>query len=138
MMYFTESEDAVENPVTLSKEFEAQCDTQEYETKIARLLSRAYRRLKKESPDTARTWDAFIRELNKADHYIPVMWSQRSSPTFGVWKTLGASLLLVLTVGLVVVLLDHFDIHLSPKGIPTTGTHPSLLVRSSDRFSGSL
>ena len=47
MMYFTEGPDATENPITLNEEFEAQYDTAEYETKIARLMGHAYRRLKK-------------------------------------------------------------------------------------------
>ena len=126
MMQFTESSDAVENPIELNDEFEKHYDTSEFERKIALLLADAYRRLKKETPDTARTWDSCIRKLKKGDHYILVMWSQRSSSTFGFWKTLGASLLVALAVGLVVVLLDHFGIHPSPKGIPTTGTHTSL------------
>ena len=52
MMYFTEGPDAPENPITLNEEFEAQYDSAEYETKIARLMGHAYRRLKKR----ARRW----------------------------------------------------------------------------------
>ncbi len=66
MMYFTESEDAVENPIALNKEFEAQYDIAEYETKIARLLIHAYRRLKEENPEGVRLWarpsENFVKE----------------------------------------------------------------------------
>ena len=77
MMYFTESTEAVEDPIELNEEFEAQYNTAEYETKIARLLGRAYRRLKKEDPGTSQTWDAAIQELKRGDHYILVMWRER-------------------------------------------------------------
>lgn len=111
MIYFTESEDATENPIELNEEFESQYNTTEYETKIARLLIHAYRRLKKEQPETARLWDEAIRELRKGDHYILVMWGQRFSVSFGFWKTLAASLILVLVLLALIALLDHYNIH---------------------------
>src|SRR4030088_1868211 len=76
----------------------AQYDTSEYETKIARLLGRAYQRLKNEDPETARTWDAAVGALKKEDHYILIMWRARlvaTSAPWGFWKTMGASLVLV-------------------------------------------
>lgn len=101
MMYFTESEDAVENPIQLNEEFEAQYDTVEYETKIARLLGRAYKRLRKENADAAQTWDAAIKELKRGDHYILIMWRERLvavNGPWGFWKTMGASLILVVAI----------------------------------------
>jgi hypothetical protein len=101
MMYFTEGEDAVENPAELNEEFEARYKTPEYETKIARLLGRAYKRLKKEDPDAAQTWDAAIKELKEGDHYLLVMWRERMvavSGPWGFWKTMGASFVLVVVV----------------------------------------
>jgi hypothetical protein len=41
MMYFTESEDAVEDPIQLNEEFESSYSTAGYEKKIASLLKRA-------------------------------------------------------------------------------------------------
>jgi hypothetical protein len=118
MMYFTEGPDASEDPTTLNEEFEAQHDTTEYETKIARLMAHAYRRLKKENPETARTWNTAIRELRKGDHYILVMWSSLSSATsalWGFWKTMGASLILVVIMGILVFVFsavsDHYRVH---------------------------
>lgn len=35
MMYFTESDSSCENPAALNEEFEAECDTDEYETKVS-------------------------------------------------------------------------------------------------------
>jgi hypothetical protein len=55
MMYFTESDPvSCQNPVELNDEFEAQYDTQEYEAKMAQLLTHAYQR---------------VKEDRKGDHY---------------------------------------------------------------------
>jgi hypothetical protein len=118
MMYFTESEDAVENPIQLNEEFEAQYDTAESETKIARLLGRAYKRLRKENADAAQTWDAAIKELKRGDHYILIMWRERLvavTGPWGFWKTMGASLILVVMIGILVFVFsavsDRYRIH---------------------------
>jgi hypothetical protein len=75
MMYFVENDPAsCANPLELNEEFEAQFDTGEYESKIARLLHRAYKRLKMEDPQKVSHWDQAIRTLSDGDHYLPVMW----------------------------------------------------------------
>ena len=74
MMYFTEGKDAVEDPATLNDEFEAQYDSLKYEKKISRLMRQAYKRLKKEKPESALMWDKAIRTLRQGDHYMLVMW----------------------------------------------------------------
>jgi hypothetical protein len=74
MMYFTEGKDAVEDPTYLNEEFEAQYDTAEYEKKVSRLMSRAYKRLRNQNAETARRWDAAIRILRRGDHYILILW----------------------------------------------------------------
>jgi hypothetical protein len=74
MMYFTESEDASEDPIQLNDEFEAEYDTDAYESKISKLLRRAYARVKKENPERARFWDDSIRLLREGDHYLLVLW----------------------------------------------------------------
>lgn len=78
MMYFTEWDDSCENPIQLNEEFEAECDTAEYEAKIAGLLKNAYKRVKRDSPDTKRIWEEAIEKLSKEDHYILVLW--RAAP----------------------------------------------------------
>jgi hypothetical protein len=138
MMYFTEGPDATENPITLNEEFEAQYDTAEYEIKIARLMGHAYRQLKKESPDAARTWDAAIRELRKGDHYILVMWSPLSSATaarWGFWKTMGASLILVVLLLTLITIFGHgsSDYNFRGNWKAVNGTHspsPAWVQRS--------
>src|SRR2546423_3823357 len=74
MMYFTESGEMRENPIELNDAFEAEYDTDEYETKISDLLHHAQTRVKRENPESSRRWDDAIRQLNKGDHYLLVMW----------------------------------------------------------------
>jgi hypothetical protein len=128
MMYFTEGPDASVDSATLNEEFEAQYDTAEYETKIARLMAHACRRLKKESPDAARTWDAAIRELRKGDHYILVMCSRLSSATaaqWGFWKTMGTSLILVVLLLTLISILGRGSSNYNFRGNwkAANGTH---------------
>ena len=77
MLYFTEGSTAVEDPVALNEEFEAQYDTAKFEKKISRLMHSAYQRLKQEGPSGQHAWDDAIRRLKRGDHYILVMWDQR-------------------------------------------------------------
>ena len=74
MIYFTESGYVPEDPISLNDEFEAECDTEEYEAKISRLLHHAYYRLRKENDAARKNWDLAIRCLRRGDHYLLVMW----------------------------------------------------------------
>jgi len=101
MMYFTESDSSCENPAALNEEFEAEYDTEEYETKLSELLHHAYERLKKEDGEKVRNWDQSIEALRKGDHYILVLWGNNpsSEPTSAhsvsdSLKLFGAGLLL--------------------------------------------
>jgi hypothetical protein len=118
MMYFTESEDAVEDPIALNEEFEAECDTPEYEKKIAGLTTRAYKRLKKEDPDRASIWDDAVRELDKGDHYISLMLPTWRRETVGwvVWKTVQVSLLFVVAGQLLIGFIKHYDLTIFFQG----------------------
>lgn len=70
MMYFTESDSSCENPAALNEEFEAECDTEEYEIRLSELLHHACERLKKGDPEKVWNWDQSIQTLCKGDHYI--------------------------------------------------------------------
>jgi hypothetical protein len=75
MMYFTESDpSSCDDPVALNDEFEAEYEMPEYEAKMSKLLHRAYKRLKSESPEQKRNWDEAIRVLRRDDHYFLVLW----------------------------------------------------------------
>jgi hypothetical protein len=80
MMYFTESDpDSCHNPISLNEEFEDKYDTVEYEAKMARLLRRAYERLKAENARGKLQWDEAISTLEKGDHYVLLLWGRHSS-----------------------------------------------------------
>jgi hypothetical protein len=117
MMHFTETEDASEDPAKLNDEFEAKFDTNAYESKISGLLHRAYARVKKEDPASARLWTDYVRFLRKGDHYILVLWdrSPAERPPHDSLKLLGFSLLTVIVLGaltiLVISVADRYNIH---------------------------
>jgi hypothetical protein len=77
MMYFTESGYVPEDPIKLNEEFESECDSDEYEAKISRLLHRAYQRLRRENDVARKNWDLAIKCLRGGDHYLLVLWGQR-------------------------------------------------------------
>ena len=87
MMYFVENDlSSCANALELNEEFEAQYDTGQYETKIAGLLRRAYKRLKTEDPAKISNWDEAAKTLSKGDHYLPVML--RAGPSDGEgWRS---------------------------------------------------
>jgi hypothetical protein len=100
MMYFTESADAVEDPIKLNEEFDAEYDNAEYEAKISKLLHHAHDRIKKKNPETAGEWDAAMQQLRKGDHYILALWDLPSSerPPYDSLKLLGAGLLVAVAL----------------------------------------
>src|SRR5580700_8497530 len=78
MMYFAENDPtSCIDPFELHNEFEAQCDTAEYETKMSRLLYHAYGRIKAENPEKVRNWKESMSLLYKGDHYLPVLWAAK-------------------------------------------------------------
>lgn len=121
MMYFTESAEATDDHLKLHDEFEAQYDTAEYEVKVSRLLHHAFVRVKKENPETARHWNEAVKVLNEGDHYILVLLDQKLSgerPPYDSLKLLGTALLLILVVGSLVALAEHYNFHINTG--PTT------------------
>ncbi|SRR6266568_6377982 len=93
MMYFTETGECPEDPIALNNTFEAEYDTTGYEKKISLLMARAYRRIKRESPEKLRLWNDAFHVLSKGDHYILLFWRQnrfRKSPRIWVTCVLGA------------------------------------------------
>ena len=74
MMYFTETAECPEDPIALNNAFEAEYDSKAYEKKISRLMTHAYRRIKRESPEKLRLWNDAFAVLRKGDHYILLFW----------------------------------------------------------------
>lgn len=116
MMYFTESDpSSCDSPIELNDEFEAQCETKEYEAKISRLLHHAYKRLKEDNPERVRNWDQAIRTLRKGDHYFLVLWDitpPSDHPTRDSFKLFGAGLLVAGIVVTAAVLAAKYKIDL--------------------------
>lgn len=107
MMYFTEGPDATEDPTELNDEFEAEYEIATYEAKMSKLLHRAYARVKKENPETARTWNESIRILKKGDHYILVLWDVLRPPYDNLKLISTAFLVVALLLGLILT-AEHY------------------------------
>jgi hypothetical protein len=107
MMYFTESGYVPEDPIKLNEEFEAECDTDEYEAKISRLLHHAYHRLRKENDAARKNWDLAIKCLRRGDHYLLVMWDLTAERPPGDSLKLLASALGVIALALLGVFISR-------------------------------
>jgi hypothetical protein len=123
MMYFTESDPrSCDDPLALNDEFEAQCDTQEYEAKVSLLLQHAHQRLKAEGPEGKRTWDEAVRELRKGDHYVLVLLDAKLAADRPAGKRskgdslklLGAGLMVAGGLVIAIVLAGKYNIDLDP------------------------
>jgi hypothetical protein len=73
MLYFTESGWTLPDMMKVSEDFDRKYDQAEYEQKIAKLITKADRRIRKGSRDGHERWWAAIRFLQREDHYISVM-----------------------------------------------------------------
>ncbi len=112
MMYFTESGYVPEDPIKLNEEFEAECDSDEYEAKVSRLLHHAYRRLQKENDAVRKNWNLAIKCLRRGDHYLLVMWDMSSSTEWSAayfLKILAGSLGLIFLMFLVVLAKEKLE-----------------------------
>jgi hypothetical protein len=73
MLYFTESGWTLPDILKVSQDFDREYDQVKYEQKIAKLVTKADRRIRKGSPDSYDKWWAAIRFLQREDHYITVI-----------------------------------------------------------------
>ena len=73
MLYFTESGGTLPDIMKVSEDFDREYDQDQYERKIAKLVMKADRRIRKGSGDDYDRWWAAIRFLQREDHYITVM-----------------------------------------------------------------
>jgi hypothetical protein len=88
MMYFTETGECPEDPITLNDAFEAEYDTIVYEKKISRLMARAYSRIKRDNPKKLRLWNDAFGVLSKGDHYLLLFWRQNAlRRSSRMWRT---------------------------------------------------
>ena len=73
MLYFTESGWTLPDIMEVSEDFDREHNQAKYEKKIAKLVAKADRRIRKGSRDDYDKWWAAIRFLQREDHYISVM-----------------------------------------------------------------
>ena len=73
MLYFTESGWTLPDIMEVSEDFDREYNQAKYEEKIAKLVSKADRCIRKGSRDDYDKWWAAIRFLQREDHYISVM-----------------------------------------------------------------
>jgi hypothetical protein len=73
MLYFTESGWTLPDIMKVCEDFDREYDQAKYEKKIAKLVTKADRRIRKSSRDEYGRWRDAIRFLQREDHYISVM-----------------------------------------------------------------
>jgi hypothetical protein len=73
MLYFTESGWTLPDIMKVSEDFDREYDQDAYEKKLAKLIAKADRRIRKDSRDDYYRWLGAIRYLRQEDHYISVM-----------------------------------------------------------------
>jgi hypothetical protein len=73
MLCFTESGWTLPDIMQVNEDFDRQYDQGKYEQKIAKLIGKADRRIRKTSDDDYERWWAAICFLQKEDHYLSVM-----------------------------------------------------------------
>ena len=103
MMYFTETGECPEDPVALNEEFEKEYETDEYETKVKKLLANAHRRLKEERSLALAEWEESLEVLDQTDDYILILCDRSPLARFGNPKALPSVFLFVFRLGLLVL-----------------------------------
>lgn len=73
MLYFTEGGWTLPDMMEVYENFDREYDQAKYEQKIARLVTKTDRRIRKGSREDYDRWWAAIRFLQREDHYISVM-----------------------------------------------------------------
>ncbi len=73
MLYFTESGWTLPDIMKVSEDFDREYDQDEYEHKIAKLVRKTDRRIRKGPRDDYDRWWGAIRFLRREDHYLTVM-----------------------------------------------------------------
>jgi hypothetical protein len=140
MMYFTEGGEMREDAIKLNDEFEADCDSDEYEARISRLLRHARARIKKEDPTRASQWKEAIQQLSKGDHYILVLCGEYNAklpkaprPKYDSLKLLSTALLVIVVGGAIMwvvdAISDRYGIHWPKSGPETHSVMPTWLQR---------
>lgn len=98
MLYFSETAWTLPDMATVSDEFDNAYSQRDYERKIAPLIRKAGKRVRRESPAEYDTWWQAIRRLEQEDHYLLVMIRQSGLRPRGDLLRLWGTGVLVTTV----------------------------------------
>lgn len=121
MLYFSESGWTLPDMTAVSEDFNRENVQDEYEEKIAQLIRKADRQVRKESGDEYDTWWAAIRVLKREDHCILVMIGLADlQPRGDQLKLLGAGLGIAIFFLLAEFVFVKYDIDVS-KHMPSPG-----------------
>ncbi len=115
MLYFSETAWTLPGIMEVSNRFDRECDPQEYEKKIARLIRNARKRARKVDRQDFEAWSDAIRVLSEEDHYLLVMVEEAGAlvrPRGDLLKLWGAGLA-VACIGLLVASLSDRYIKLT-------------------------
>ncbi len=116
MLYFTESGWTLPDIMKVNEDFDREYDQDEYEHKIAKLVAKADKRIRKGSRDDYDKWWAAIRFLQREDHYLLVMMRLAGLRSRGDQLRLLATGLGIVTVLLIATLLSiKYDIHMPSR-----------------------
>jgi hypothetical protein len=126
MLYFSESGWTLPDIAAVCDEFDAECDQDKYERKIARLIGRAYSRACKGDRQAYEKWWASMRLLGREDHYIVVMIRLAGlRPRYDQLKLFVTGLAIVALILGGMFVSIKYDIHL-PKFARRLDLHASL------------
>jgi hypothetical protein len=99
MLYFTESGWTLPDITQVYEQFDRECDQDEYEKKIARIVAKAYKYILRDSRDEYDKWWAAVRLLSREDHYISVLIGLTDlRPRWDQLKLLAAGLAIVASI----------------------------------------
>lgn len=98
MLYFSETGWTLPDIAEVSDQFDRDCNREEYEKKIARLIRNARKRARKEDKLEFDKWSAAARRLSKEDHYLLVM-TRMAGISVGKSGYLTRALIAVIVVG---------------------------------------
>jgi hypothetical protein len=94
MLYFTECVETIPDIWEVSAKFDEECNTAEYEAKIAALSENTQKRVGEESPEGAERWLNAVRDLSKEDHYLLVMVG-RVRPSYDSLKLFATAIVVI-------------------------------------------
>ena len=73
MLYYSETDWTLPDMAAVSAEFDRDCDANEYEQKIARLVQKIETRNLAQNPVEEEAWDQALLILSEGDHYLTVL-----------------------------------------------------------------